>query len=608
MKKVFLSVLVSVVLILSSLFISGGYSIAKNEKFLDLLVKVKPGITQTQTNNFVTKIGGKVKFNYHSFNALAVQIPESQLVSLIRNPDVVKVENDGEVRIIDSELDNSWGIKVIKADLAQAAGNTGSGVKVAVIDTGIYYLHPELADVYKGGYDFVNNDNDPMDDNGHGTHCAGIIAAKKDGIGVVGVAPNVDLYAVKVIAANGYGQWSTVIAGLQWCIDSGIQVTSNSYGGTGYSAILESAFQTVYDAGILSVAAAGNSGGGETIDSTIFPARFPSVIAVAATDINNARAYFSSTGPATEISAPGLNIYSTVPPWGLGNSSGYAFLSGTSMAGPHIAGVVALVKSAHPTWDNETIRGQIRASGIDLGLSGHDWLYGFGLVDAYLACGDLISNPPPMPSLPPVPAPPIVVTNLPTNIADKSVTLNGSLTSMGSSTSVYVYFLLGLLHGNGYATSGKTMTSIGDYSVEVVNLLPSTEYYFRSFCNGSNGTFWYGEEFYFTTLGAIPVLPKLIVNELSLQYTKNKLILLTNIIRNDGSMVTNVSVTYNLTSPLGDVTTKTYATSTGSIETNIKGNPMDGNWRIDIINVIGEYPWDQVHSITWDEEGVMRRK
>jgi subtilisin/minor extracellular protease Epr len=188
---------------------------------------------------------------------------------------------------------------------------------VAILDTGIDYEHSDLNDNYIGGYDFANNDLEPMDDNGHGTHCAGIVAAEDNEGGVVGVAPEADLYAVKVLDSVGNGYMMDVI--------------SMSFGSNLGSTSLETACDNAYSSGVLVVAAAGNdgnpSGEGDNVD---YPARCDSVIAVAATDSNDNRAIWSSTGPDVELAAPGVSIYSTY----LGG--GYATMSGTSMACPHV--------------------------------------------------------------------------------------------------------------------------------------------------------------------------------------------------------------------------------------------------------------------------------
>jgi subtilisin len=367
MKKIF-SILLVIALLL-------GFTIPVSASQGDYLVLLQKPITLE---------GFQVNHHYKHINAVSISANENQIKGLLRNPDVLLIEPDGEVEA----LEYTWNIEQIEADIVHSQNITGESVKVAIIDTGIDYTHSELN--YVGGYDFVNKDNDPMDDDGHGTHCAGILAASLNGM-IVGVAPNVELYALKVLDQTGTGSWSDVMAAVDWCIENNIQITSNSYGGGSCSQSVRRAFDAAWEAGILSIAAAGNAGGNENVDRVIYPANLDSVMAVAATDSNKVRAAFSSTGPALEVSAPGAGIYSTIP----GNNYGYK--SGTSMACPHVAGLAALIKSAHSDWDNEIIRGQIKLSAEDLGPYGHDWLYGFGLINAPLACGDLIVPEPPEP-------------------------------------------------------------------------------------------------------------------------------------------------------------------------------------------------------------------
>jgi subtilisin family serine protease len=331
--------------------------------------------------------GGRVKHRYHLIRAIATSIPRRAMSALLANPRVAAVEPDVKIFAVDAELDNSWGVKRIGGGSVHANGIRGAGVKVAILDTGIDYTHPDLAANYAGGWDFVNNDADPFDDNKHGTHVAGTIAARDDDAGVVGVAPEATLYALKVLDQNGSGDFSSVIAALQWAVDHGVQITNNSYGSTqDPGSIVQAAFDNAAAAGILHVAAAGNSGTCQgTGESVLFPARYGSVVAVAATDPNDVSPCFSSTGPAVELSAPGVSINSTVP------GGGYELLSGTSMASPHVAGAAALVISAGVTDTNgngrvnDEVRTILDNTAHDLGAAGRDTWYGFGLVDAAAA-------------------------------------------------------------------------------------------------------------------------------------------------------------------------------------------------------------------------------
>ncbi|MHC5075083.1 MAG: S8 family peptidase [Planctomycetota bacterium] len=267
----------------------------------------------------------------------------------------------------------------IGAGIAHDAGNKGLGVKVAVIDSGIDTTHPDLVANYVGGYDYVNDDDDPMDDHGHGTHVAGTIAAADNGVGVVGVAPEADIYALKVLSSNGSGNYSDVIAATQWAVLNGMDITSNSYGSSANPGFLvELAFDNVEAAGIINVCAAGNNGNSlGTGDNVIYPARFDSCIAVAATYDTDKRAIFSSTGEDVELAAPGVSIRSTL----LGG--GYGKKSGTSMACPHVAGTAALL-IADSVAD---VRTTLQTTAEDLGNPGWDPLYGYGLVVAALDSG-----------------------------------------------------------------------------------------------------------------------------------------------------------------------------------------------------------------------------
>ncbi len=336
----------------------------------------------------VQRAGGKVVYTYHLVPAIAARGPGAVISKIAEHPRVVRIEPDRKVYAVDAELDNTWGVKRIGAGIVHDGGNKGTGVKVAVIDSGIDYTHPDLDGNYAGGYDFTNDDNDPMDDDGHGTHVAGTIAAEDNDVGVVGVAPEASLYGLKVLDSTGTGDYSDVIAALQWAVDNGIQVTNNSYGSSGDpGTAVKAAFDNAAAAGVLHIAAAGNTGNPPGRgDNVIFPARYESVIAVAATGENDKRARRSSTGPDVELAAPGVDINSTL----LGGGYGGRGWSGTSMASPHVAGTAALVIAADVT----DVRGQLQVTADDLGDAGFDPHYGYGLVDADEAAGIPENQPP----------------------------------------------------------------------------------------------------------------------------------------------------------------------------------------------------------------------
>ena len=324
---------------------------------------------------------GVIKYSYHLVPAIAASIPEQARAALLANPAVTRIEVDGTVRALDAELDNAWGVKRIGAGLVHDAHNKGTGVKVAIIDTGIDRTHPDLDANYKGGRDFVNGDDDPMDDHGHGTHVAGTIAAEDDGTGVVGVAPEAHLYALKILDSSGSGSDSDMIAAMEWAVENDMDVVNLSLGTpTDPGTIVQQAFDNAAAAGIVTVAAAGNRDwiyillGIEM--PVMWPAAYDSVIAVSATTSTDQWADFSCSGSEVELAAPGNSIYSTIP-------GGYGTMSGTSMASPHVAGTAALVIAA----GYSDVRARLAGTADDLGTLGRDNYYGYGLVDADEAAG-----------------------------------------------------------------------------------------------------------------------------------------------------------------------------------------------------------------------------
>ncbi|MFX0208595.1 MAG: DUF4350 domain-containing protein, partial [Candidatus Hodarchaeota archaeon] len=285
----------------------------------------------------------------------------------------------------DQNWSSQWGPQKIQADLAwDIQIGDPSQVLVAVIDTGIDYNHPDLSAQYVSlGYDWVNDDDDPIDDHSHGTHCAGIIAATiNNTIGIAGVA-NVQIMAEKCFNAGGSGSDFDAADAIIHAVDQGADILSNSWGGSGYSTVLKDAITYAAANDVIIVAAAGNS------DSSAphFPSSFPEVISVSATDINDNLADFSNYGSSIEISAPGVDIYSTIPV----TKGSYASYSGTSMACPHVSGVSALILSEFPNWSAENVRLHLRDKTDDLGDPGWDQYYGYGRLNAYKAV-----QPPPM--------------------------------------------------------------------------------------------------------------------------------------------------------------------------------------------------------------------
>ena len=223
-----------------------------------------------------------------------------------------------------------WGPRIIEADSAWDTTIGDSSVLVAVVDTGIDWDHPDLAANYVAlGYDWVNNDTDPMDDEGHGTHCAGIIAAViNNSIGIAGLAQT-QIMAEKGLDEYGSGYAADLANAIVHAVDQGANILSNSWGGYGESALIHEAVMYARDHGVLVIAAAGNG----ATSTKLYPAGYDEVIAVTATDQGDNPASFTNFGDWVELAAPGVNIYSTV--W----DDSYAYKSGTSMSTPHVAGV-----------------------------------------------------------------------------------------------------------------------------------------------------------------------------------------------------------------------------------------------------------------------------
>ncbi|BCX04599.1 MAG: hypothetical protein KatS3mg053_2537 [Candidatus Roseilinea sp.] len=253
-----------------------------------------------------------------------------------------------------------------------------TGVMVAVIDTGVYYTHDDLNDGRVRtdiDWDYVNNDNDALDDNGHGTHVAGIIAAEtNNGFGTAGVMWQARILPLKVCNSSGRCNADHIARAIRYAADQGARVINMSLGGGCSSVIADAVNYAHFDKGVAVVAAAGNNGG-----SVIFPAKHDPVIAVGATDKYDKIASFSSRGNGLDVMAPGVSIMSTVP------KNDHDTLSGTSMAAPHVAGVVGLLLAQRPNLTNEQVRDILSGSADDLGSKGKDSMYGYGRVNAFQA-------------------------------------------------------------------------------------------------------------------------------------------------------------------------------------------------------------------------------
>ncbi len=295
--------------------------------------------------------------------------------------------------------DIGWGKRLTNLPEAWKRSR-GAGVKVAVLDTGCQLDHPDLKDQILGAKDFSGSAYGPSDQQGHGTHCAGIIAAANDEHGAVGVAPDIGksiapnftdytkkrkyverggLYIAKVLGDNGFGSHDKIARGINWAVDQGVDIVSMSLGGGGRSRVMTEAINNAIEKGIFVICAAGNDGKSRSVN---YPAALAETIAVAAVGESSVVADYSSRGPEVDIAAPGSKILSTFV------NSSYAHLSGTSMATPFVAGVAALILSKHkasgggsPVETQEQLREHVKRHAIDIGAEGYDEETGAGLIN-----------------------------------------------------------------------------------------------------------------------------------------------------------------------------------------------------------------------------------
>ena len=317
-------------------------------------------------------------------NVFSLKIPRGSTVpDMMRlynnHPDVEYAEPNYIAHAIMTPNDpgwgNQWGPAKIRCPEAWDIFTGNDDVIIAVIDTGVDYNHPDLAGKVIKGYDFCNNDDDPMDDYGHGTHCSGIASAiGNNGVGIAGVTWGAKVLAVKFLNSGGSGSYANGAAAIIYAADHGANVLSNSWGGSGDSQAVHDAVDYAWNHGCLFVAAAGNTGGG-----LLYPALFANAMAVSATDSGDNLADFSSRGDKIEVAAPGVGVYSTLP------GGSYASWSGTSMACPHVAGLAGLIMSYNRDKTSAEVRQIICASAKDLGTPGRDPNFGFGRIDAYQA-------------------------------------------------------------------------------------------------------------------------------------------------------------------------------------------------------------------------------
>ncbi|MFD1861914.1 S8 family peptidase [Planococcus chinensis] len=325
---------------------------------------------------------GPALTDYEEVPLLEMELSDSEKADLEKKFSSAEIYPNREYEVAADVAPTSF--TITKSTPAESTPYTGKGVRVAVLDTGVDTEHPDL--VVKGGICTAEEcaPGISYDDNfGHGTHVAGIISGKKNSSGIIGMAPNVELYAIKAMDREGIGTTAQVTEGVKWAIQNDIDILNLSISISVYDRPLELMLQEAYKQGMLIVSAAGNEGGAAGEDTITYPGKFPSVIAVGAVNNNLTREANSSVGPAMEIAAPGTGIYSSYPIeldiWDAKND-GFVSLTGTSMAAPHITGVLALYKEQHPALANVKLREILQSTVRDLGTAGRDQTFGYGLV------------------------------------------------------------------------------------------------------------------------------------------------------------------------------------------------------------------------------------
>lgn len=352
---------------------------------IPVIVQMNPGAKHLNADT----MGGKHGHSYSVINGFSAELPAAAIQALAKNPNVYAITLDKEIQV-----NLNVAVPTVNSDDLWNEGYTGQGVTIAIVDTGIY-PHQDFQNRIIGFKDFVNNKTVAYDDNGHGTHCAGIAAG--NGATYDGPSRDANLVGVKVLNRQGSGTWSTVIAGIDWCVTNkntySIDIVSMSLGGT----VTESsktdpvcaAVRNAWNAGLVVVVAAGNEGPYANTIGT--PGNEPLIITVAASADNNTVAItddyiasFSSRGPTAidgwakpDIAAPGSSITACA-----NKSTGYVTMSGTSMATPLVAGIIGQYLEANPGATPNTVKTAVKGSGRL--LSGYNsYAQGSGLIDAY---------------------------------------------------------------------------------------------------------------------------------------------------------------------------------------------------------------------------------
>src|SRR3989442_1167087 len=474
-KELAFSILVILVLTIPTLAAYG-----QNQK-VHVVILFKEKLSDKQIN-LVRLDGGEIKRSYHIINGISVDIEQDKINSLKNDPSVISVDPDLEVKALDLNADTQIGANQVWISA------TGQGIPVAILDTGVDTTHPEFAGRIALCHSEITNTDTCEDPNGHGTHVAGIGGTARIDPRAKGVATAVSLFRYQVLSATGSGSISVIIAGIDSATGHGAKVISMSLGTSAISTnqpncdtaipSLTTAINNAVAAGVTVVAAAGNSG----IKGVGAPGCISSTIAVGAVDNTDTIASFSSVGgPMADhgIVAPGVNIFSS---WLL---DGYATLSGTSMATPHVAGTIALMMQSNPSLTPAQIKNTLFSTACT-GITSPSCpsgavpnsVYGHGRVDALAAHNAVVAQT----------APGIPTGLKATTASYSSIVLSWTAPPNNGSSAITGYKIERSVDGGTSwstiaANTGSTATTYSDNG-----LAPSTTYTYRVSAINSVGT------------------------------------------------------------------------------------------------------------------------
>lgn len=375
----------------------------------EILLKFKPGISEEAKENIKNQHALEVLEAIPQIEVLRVKVnansKDAVIEALSRNPNVEYAEpnyiNQAVFTPNDTYFENQWAIQKISAPQAWDISQGSPSVVIAVLDSGVDFTHEDL----------VNKGTGALDDYRHGTQVAGVVTANtNNATGLAGVCPLCQIMSVKVLSSTGAGSDSTVAVGIIQAADNGAKVINLSLGGYATTTTMNNAVNYAWNKGVVIVGAGGN----DNTSMSFYPAAHSNVVAVGATSYHEGKAVYSNYGSWLDISAPGDDIYTTLM------NGGYEYISGTSLAAPHVAALAGLIFSAKPGLTNQQVVDIITSSADDLGAAGKDDYFGYGRINAYKAlqmATGIVPAPTSTPTASPTPSPTPTPTSTPSPTA-----------------------------------------------------------------------------------------------------------------------------------------------------------------------------------------------